>query len=199
MSQNIGQLLTKRAYRDPDLAAIYEPAIGRRLTYSQLNDRSNRVANALTNGGVRPGDRVALLMMNGAEFVESFFAIAKIGGVNVPLNWRLVADELEFILADAGATVLIFSEEFAEVAADFANEETPRRSPRGYSSAERVTMAWSLRRLDGRGFADGARARRLGRRPSVHHVHEWHHGPPEGSDAHPRDRAVGDAHDLGHR
>ncbi len=55
--------------------------------------------------GVKPGDRVALLMMNGAEFIESFFAVAKIGAVNVPLNWRLVADELEFILKDAGATV----------------------------------------------------------------------------------------------
>ena len=118
MSQNIGSLLTKRAYRDPHLAAIYEPATGRRLNYHQLNERSNRVANALKDTGVLPGDRVGLLMMNSAEFVESFFAVAKIGGVNVPLNWRLVADELEFILADAGATVLICSEEFTEVAAE---------------------------------------------------------------------------------
>jgi len=68
--------------------------------------------------GVGQGDRVALLLMNGAEFVESFYAIAKIGAVNVPLNWRLVADELEFILADAGATVLVHSVEFAGIAAE---------------------------------------------------------------------------------
>ena len=56
------------------------------------------------------GDRVALLLMNGAEFIESFFAVAKIGAVNVAeLNWRLVADELEFILKDAGATVLLYA------------------------------------------------------------------------------------------
>ena len=96
------------------MEAIFEPANGRRLSYSELNSRSNQVAHALIEGGVGLGDRVALLLMNGTEFVESFFAIAKIGAVNVPLNWRLVADELEFILADAGATVIIFGSEFTE-------------------------------------------------------------------------------------
>lgn len=118
MTQNIGQLLTKRAYRDPGVEAIYEPANGRRLTFTQLNDRSNQVANAMIGSGVSQGDRVGLLLMNGSEFVESFFAAGKIGAVNVPLNWRLVADELEFILSDAGATVLLFSEEFAELAGE---------------------------------------------------------------------------------
>jgi acyl-CoA synthetase (AMP-forming)/AMP-acid ligase II len=121
MSQNIGQLLTRRAYRDPNVEAIYEPANGRRFTFTELNGRSNQVANALTDSGVAKGDRVGLLLMNGAEFVETFFAVGKIGAVNVPLNWRLVPDELEFILSDAGATVLLFSEEFAEAAAELRN------------------------------------------------------------------------------
>nr|MCU0967099.1 AMP-binding protein [Burkholderiaceae bacterium] len=56
--------------------------------------------------------------MNGAEFIESFFAVAKIGAVNVPLNWRLVVDELEFILKDAGATVLLYDQNFAPVVAE---------------------------------------------------------------------------------
>ena len=115
VQQNVGQLLTKRAVREPGAEAIFEPANGRRLSYSELNSRSNQVAHALIEGGVGLGDRVALLLMNGTEFVESFFAIAKIGAVNVPLNWRLVADELEFILADAGATVIIFGSEFTEI------------------------------------------------------------------------------------
>ncbi len=118
VQQNLGQLLTRRALRDPDVEAIFEPASGRRLSFRELNARSNHVANALTDSGVLHGDRVGLLLMNGAEFVESFFAAGKIGAVNVPLNWRLVADELEFILADAGATVLIFGAEFADVAAE---------------------------------------------------------------------------------
>ena len=114
MSQNIGQLLTRRARREPDVEAIFEPACDRRLTFTQLNDRSNQVANALVGSGVKTGDRVGLLLMNGTEFVETFFGVAKIGAVNVPLNWRLVPDELEFILGDAGATVLMYGEEFAD-------------------------------------------------------------------------------------
>ncbi len=118
MDINIGSLLTKRAYLSPQLEAIVEPMNGRRLTYRQLNAATNRVANALLGLGIRKGDRVALLLMNGAEFVETFFGAAKIGAVVVPLNWRLVPDELEFILADSGAKVLVYSEEFAAVAAE---------------------------------------------------------------------------------
>jgi acyl-CoA synthetase (AMP-forming)/AMP-acid ligase II len=50
--------------------------------------------------------------------MESFFAVAKIGAVNVPLNWRLLADELEFILKDSGATVLLYDQSFAPVVAE---------------------------------------------------------------------------------
>ena len=115
MPQNIGNFLTYRARRDSALEAVYEPASDTRLSYKELNERSNQVAHSLVGSGVSHGDRVGLLLMNGKEFIESFFAVAKIGGVNVPLNWRLVADELEFILHDAGVTVLLFSEDFSEV------------------------------------------------------------------------------------
>jgi acyl-CoA synthetase (AMP-forming)/AMP-acid ligase II len=118
VQQNVGQLLTKRAYRDPEVEAVFEAATGRRLSFTELNGRCNQVANALRDGGVKHGDRVALLLMNGTEFVETFFAVGKIGAVNVPLNWRLVADELEFILADAGASVLLYGSDFAEVVAE---------------------------------------------------------------------------------
>ena len=119
MQINFGQFLRRRAFISPQLEATVEPAVGgRRLSFRELNARANRVAQALLADGVKPGDRVALLMMNGAEFIETFFAVAKIGAVNVPLNWRLVADELEFILKDAGATVLVFSENFAPLAAE---------------------------------------------------------------------------------
>jgi len=57
-------------------------------------------------------------LMNGSEFVEIFFGTGKVGGVIVSLNWRLVADELSFILTDSGAETLIFGTAFAEVVAD---------------------------------------------------------------------------------
>jgi len=115
---NIGQILARRAFLNPDREAYVDSRSGQRLTFSELNNRSNHIANALKEGGVKQGDRVALMMMNSAEFMESYFAIAKIGGVIVPLNWRLLADELEFILKDSGSETLIFGEEFVDTVAD---------------------------------------------------------------------------------
>jgi O-succinylbenzoate-CoA ligase len=118
MRNNIGLLLTKRAALSPTMDGIVEVERQRRFTFPAANARSNRVANALRAVGVRKGDRVGLLLMNGVEFAESFFAIAKIGAIVVPLNWRLVGDELAFILGDSGATVLIYDSEFRAVVAD---------------------------------------------------------------------------------
>ena len=88
------------------------------MTFGELNSRCNRLANSLVAGGIKPGDRVAIALMNSAEFVEAYFAIAKIGGIIVPVNWRLVADELEFILKDSGSNTLIFGEEFIDLTTD---------------------------------------------------------------------------------
>ena len=56
--------------------------------------------------------------MNGIEILETFFASGKIGAVCVPLNWRLVPDELEFILNDSGTSTLVYGTELASAAAD---------------------------------------------------------------------------------
>ena len=118
MKTNIGLFLSKRSTLSPTREAYVDSQSGLRLTFAELNSRSNRVANALAASGVQQGDRVALLMMNSAEFIETYFAIAKLGGVVVPLNWRLVADELEFILKDSGAETLLFGEEFIDIVID---------------------------------------------------------------------------------
>ena len=118
MRNNIGLWLTKRAFLSPDREAYVDGDSGLRLTFKELNARSNRIANALLNAGIRKDDRVGLLLMNSAEFMEAYFALGKIGAVVVPLNWRLVADELEFILKDSGAKRLVFSEEFVDTVAD---------------------------------------------------------------------------------
>jgi O-succinylbenzoate-CoA ligase len=113
VENNVGLFLSKRAHLSPGVEAWVEVESGRRFRYAELNARSNRTAALLRARGVRPGDRVALLLMNSAEFIESFFAIAKLGAINVPLNWRLVTPELAFILKDSGATTLIYAGEFA--------------------------------------------------------------------------------------
>ncbi len=115
MHNNIGLFLEKRAHLNPNMEAAVDTATARRLTYSEIDLRANQVANAMRELGILKGDRVAVLMMNGIEYYESFMGLAKIGAVIVPLNWRLVADELKYILKDAGAKALIYGSEFAEV------------------------------------------------------------------------------------
>ena len=118
MKNNVGLFLTKRAHLNPDLEGFIDVASGRRITFAEWNAGANRAAALLRARGVVKGDRVALLMLNCPEFAECFFGLAKIGAVVVPLNIRLVADELAYILNDSGATILIYGEEFAAAVAD---------------------------------------------------------------------------------
>jgi acyl-CoA synthetase (AMP-forming)/AMP-acid ligase II len=114
--KNIGAMLKQRAVVSPQLEAYVEPSANVRMDYTQMNALANRCASALTSLGVGHGDRVALLMPNCVEFCCLFYGAAKIGAVAVPLNTRLAAPELEFILSDSGSKVLIYGEAFAPVA-----------------------------------------------------------------------------------
>ena len=153
MHMNIGQLLTRRAFLSPQRRG--DGRAGRGAAGASISASSTRAATAwrmrLRASGVQPGDRVALLLMNGAEFIESFFAVAKIGAVNVPLNWRLVADELEFILKDCGATVLLYAQNFAPVVAELQRrgDGTDLRTWVQVGGTARGLRA-GLRGLDGR-------------------------------------------------
>jgi long-chain acyl-CoA synthetase len=90
---------------------------GRRtLTYSELDERSSRLAQALLAAGVGPGSRVAYLDRTAPEVIELLFAVSKIGAVIVPLNWRLAVSELALIVADAGAPMLIVGSTFTATA-----------------------------------------------------------------------------------
>ena len=82
MKDNVGLFLAKRAHMSPKVEAFVNTETLERLTYDELNRRSNRIANAFVAEGIQPGERVALLMMNSVEFVETFFALAKIGAVH---------------------------------------------------------------------------------------------------------------------
>jgi len=88
-----------------------------RLTYAELNARACRLARALSSAGVGKGDRVATLLHNCPEFVETLFAAAKIGAVFVPINFRLAGPEIGRILEDCAATALIHGDEFGETVA----------------------------------------------------------------------------------
>jgi acyl-CoA synthetase (AMP-forming)/AMP-acid ligase II len=76
-------------------------------THAELHQRAAQLATVLEAEGIGPGDRVALLLHNGFEFVESLLAAHILGAVAVPINFRLAADEIDYIRRDSGAAVLI--------------------------------------------------------------------------------------------
>jgi long-chain acyl-CoA synthetase len=86
-------------------------------TWTQLDERSSQVANALRDAGVGPEDRVAFVDKNGYEYLEVFFGCAKLNAVTVNVNWRLAPAEVAWIVADAEAKVFFFGEEFADTVA----------------------------------------------------------------------------------
>lgn len=106
MHWDIGWISTKRAMIAPDRTAlIYED---KAISYKELNDGTNRFARVLQKKGLKKGDRISVLLLNCPEFLEVFFAAAKLGLIFVPLNFRLVAPELKYQLNDCGARVLVF-------------------------------------------------------------------------------------------
>ncbi len=112
----IGYWLTKREVISPLKEAVVDGE--RRLTYRQLNRRVNRLSWALKGLGLAKGDRLAMLSLNRLEFVEVIMAAAKLGLILVPLNWRLTAAELAYILTDSGARTLIFDPELERLAGE---------------------------------------------------------------------------------
>ncbi len=102
--------LARRASLHPAREAVIET--GRRTTYGELDQRVSRLARALRDRhGIGRRDRVATLTVNTLEFLEVFYAVARIGAILVPLNWRLAPAELDYQLRDAGARLLFFSAE----------------------------------------------------------------------------------------
>ncbi len=112
-----------------------------RFTYSQLQDRVSRLAGALSRLGIKRGDRVASLMDNSHCYIEFFFATAQIGAAAIPVNHRLSASEIEYILRDSGASALFISDRFLSIAENLKdrNEEI-----RNFIFIGRDSPSWTL-------------------------------------------------------
>lgn len=100
----------------PDVVARQADRLGARVafafeghpcSYEQLHDRSSRVARWLVDSGVRPGDTVAMLMRNSAEFLYTWLGIARTGAIAVPVNSAMVGDGLHYTLQHSGAVGLV--------------------------------------------------------------------------------------------
>ncbi|HEX8139644.1 MAG TPA: long-chain fatty acid--CoA ligase [Pyrinomonadaceae bacterium] len=115
----------RRARLSPEKTAIIDAATGAKLSYRELDERATRLANYLREScGVGSGDRLSILATNRAEILEAYFAAAKLTAILVPLNYRLAAPELQYILEDCEPKVLLYEREFRATVARLRREAT---------------------------------------------------------------------------
>ena len=107
---NLGQTLKVNAKKFPHTVALKDA--GRRFTYPQLNQRVNQLANSLLAMGLVKGDKIAVLLENSIEIIEIYLATAKTGLVIVPINFRLVSKDVEFIVDNSDAKALVVHDQF---------------------------------------------------------------------------------------
>jgi len=116
---NLSSFIRFHAIRSPDrLAVIYGTE---RITYGDLFDRLRRLAAFLNEKGVGEGDVVGVFMKNSAAFLEIAFATGYLGAVFLPINYRLAAAEVEYIVGNAGAALVFGDEEFGAVLSPIKN------------------------------------------------------------------------------
>ncbi|MBR9982616.1 MAG: long-chain fatty acid--CoA ligase [Desulfatitalea sp.] len=111
---NVSCLLSDSASKFPRREAVVSDQ--GRMDFAQLDRRVSRLAGAMLAAGLRRGERVAILFLNGAAFVETYFAALRVGLVATPVNFRLVVPEITHILNDSGAAALFYGPEFSAVA-----------------------------------------------------------------------------------
>ena len=100
-------------------AIIFE---GKKYSFADLSQRVNRLANVLLGLGVEKGDRVAILQVNCNQYVEAYYAVAKIGAIFVPLNFRAKQDELVHMLNHSESNVLFVGQRYLEMVNDMRPE-----------------------------------------------------------------------------
>ncbi|MHA1268514.1 MAG: AMP-binding protein [Candidatus Helarchaeota archaeon] len=93
----------------------------KRITWKELNIRINKLGNGLKKLDVRKGDKIALILYNSPEFLESNFACQGLGAIPVPINYRLVGNEFEYILNNCDAKILIFDEDILSIINEIRN------------------------------------------------------------------------------
>ncbi|HTF52841.1 MAG TPA: AMP-binding protein [Pseudonocardia sp.] len=109
MPASLVEMFRGAVERAPDAEALVE--VGRpdplRLSFQELWDRAAKVAGGLADEGVRPGDRVAILLPAGVDWVVGFLGTQLAGAVSVPVNTRFAEPEIEYVLCDSGSAVVL--------------------------------------------------------------------------------------------
>ena len=102
---NFSEAVALSAHMTPERIGASD--LERAMTFREWDRRASRLANALLGLGAAPGDRIAVLAFNCIEWLEIYAAAARAGLIAVPINFRLVTDEIRFVLEDCGARLLI--------------------------------------------------------------------------------------------
>ena len=110
---NTAEFLTISSAVVPDRDALV--CGERRITYMEMAQRVNRLANALQSRGIQRGTKVAVMAMNSPQYVETYYACAKTGAVFVPLNYRAKREEIVHMLNDSGASLLFVGKRYLEL------------------------------------------------------------------------------------
>ena len=88
---------------------------GQRRSFAETNERVNRLAHALSELGIQKGDRIGMLQVNCPQYVEAYFAAAKLGAIFVPLNFRAKAEELTYMIGNAEVTILFVGARYLDM------------------------------------------------------------------------------------
>ncbi|MBV8639465.1 MAG: long-chain fatty acid--CoA ligase [Candidatus Eremiobacteraeota bacterium] len=111
MALSLASVLAESALRHPERTAVVFGS--QRTSYAQLWEQALRYASFFRRQGVTPGERVAILLLNAPDFPAAYYGVLAAGAVVVPVHALLTAEEISFVLADAGAKALVCSPQLA--------------------------------------------------------------------------------------
>jgi len=132
---NIGEIINVNANKYPNKLALKDR--NRQLTFKELNERTNKLANGFLKLGLKKGDKMAILSNNSVEFMEIYAAAAKGGFIITPLNFRLHPEEISFIINNSDSKYLIVESRYRE-----ATETIWKRATElGFEDVKRVLIS----------------------------------------------------------
>lgn len=135
-ADSVAALFDAAVERAPEREAVVYPERGHRQTYADLAERVDRVATGLADAGVDRGDIVSVVLTNRPEFLETFLACARLGAVCAPVNTRVSARELDYLLDETDPSCLVVEPAFLDLLAE-ASFEPPRLFVAGDADAGR--------------------------------------------------------------
>ncbi len=141
-ANGLGEVLRRSAARFRDKTAIIDGDT--RLSFREFDDLCTRVAAGLAGHGINPGDRVALLSRNSADFAAVAWGAARLGVILVPINFMLTADEVGYIVGDSEPVAFIAQPEFVDTATEAiaaSGQAVPTRVVTGEAKGEWTPFA----------------------------------------------------------